>query len=332
MSAEEVFATTPTEDEARLAYARSCGALSWADLISQPGWEDSPGADSEMEALKAGDLDALKRIVAEHAEILHLPAANRWSLPRSVLALERELGRDAMRPFVDWLTSVGVDFQRELDRTLCYPSHRFRPIEDVQWLLDRGANPSWVAPNGIPVLEHLLVVSWIPGAVDLVAARTRPRRALWIAAGLGDVEGVRDSLDAHGRPRPEAVALRPPFDAVGHPAASHPEPDDEELLVEALYIAVLQRRLGVIEYLASRGVPLDSRVYGAPILNGAVGNGWTDVAETLIRSGASVDIRGEQPDRTARELVRGWLKTLPNDPARLRILELCDLAPGPGRQ
>jgi hypothetical protein len=279
--------------------------------------------------MEAGDLDALRQLVAAHPELLHPSeddVARGGSLLRSALHHERRRGRDAMRPIVEWLEAQGLDVQRELSRQLCGHMH-MRP-EKVRWLLDRGADPDWVAPNGIPVLEHALIRYWNGDAVDVLAARATPRKALWIAAGLGDVDGVRRSLDRDGKPTTAARRLRPDFDAVG-PAAipSLPDPDDEEVLVEAFFVAMLNGRTAVLEYMASRGVPVNSTIYGSPLVNIAVGNAWTPVVECLVRCGADLDLRGYRPTRSAREMARGMLEQMPDDAERRRVAELCGLDP-----
>src|SRR5690606_2759478 len=148
----------------------------------------------------------------------------------------------------------------------------------------------------------------------------------------------RGYLDASGRPTPAAHRLRPDFVAVGRPMLPPPLPDadDEEILVEALFVAMLNRRSAVIEYLASRGAPLNSLIYGVPLVTFAVGNVMTAAVEALVRSGADLDLRGEHSFsrtdrvRTARELARD----LPNICANgwesaevLRIVELCGMDP-----
>jgi len=287
---EEIFAATITEDEARLAVARSEGATSWEALLEQRVQEDGrhPVASLLGTTIEEADLAALQRIAAEHPELLHPvtpPAANDFRLLKTVLHHERRQGREKFRPMVEWLESQGVDLQQELALQLC--GHRHRTVEKVQWLLERGADPHWIAPNGIPVLEHAIILYWNGEAVDLLAARTTPRKALWIAAGLGDLEGVRRSLDAKGKPFAEATKLRPPFDAVGSDSlASHPEPDAEELLMEALFVAMTNGRANVIEYLASRGAPLNSLIFGNTLLSVAAGNGWAPIVEALLKGGA----------------------------------------------
>lgn len=331
----EIFNATVTLDEARLAVARTAGAPTWEAFTVEtrrPEKERDPVVAEAVEALKRGKLPALQQVIAAHPEHPSLslaagpPDAHRWNLLRTALHLERTNGRETMRPIVEWLVARGLDLQQELDLGLC--GHMGMTVEDVRWFLDRGADPNWVAPSGIPVLEHALLRYWNGAAVDLVAARARPRQALWIAAGLGDIDGVRRSLDGRGRPTPEATALRPPFDAIAPGGmASHPEPDDEELLMEALVVAAFNERTGVIEYLASRGAPLNSLGYGNSLLSVAVGNAWVPVTEMLIRCGADLDLRGWMPEASPRELARESLSQMPDQPARLRIAELCGVAP-----
>lgn len=338
---EEVFELQVSDQEARLAIARQHGYASWQEYLAAPseeslraGWH--PLSMSVSTAIRGADLDMLKSIAAKHPEILdrELPTTfPALRILRKVLAHERSPGgREAMRPIIEWLVSKGFDLQAELDVQLA--GRMNFPVEDVRWLLERGANPKWIAPNGIPILEFALLVYWNGEAVDVLAQKAgHPRQALWIAAGLGKMDGVRDSLDTNGHPRADAVQLRPPFEAVGAPSlASHPEAGAEELLMEALFVAAINRRIRVIEYMASRGAPIDSMVYGSPLINVAIGNAWADVVETLIDAGADVDLRGTLPDKTGRELAHEWAQQFPDDAARRRIRELCALAPGPGRR
>ena len=178
------------------------------------------------------------------------------------------------------------------------------------------------------MLEHALLQYWNGEAVDVLAARTTPRTALWIAAGLGDVERVHRSFDRQGRPTSAARRLRPDFDAAGpFSVAAHPEADDEEILVEAFFVAMLNQRTAVLEYMASRGTPIDSLVYGSPMIIMAVGNAWTPVVECLVRCGANLDLRGWRPEQTAREMARAMFEQMPGDAERRRIVELCGMDP-----
>ncbi len=338
MRLDDVFVSVVTEDDARLAVARGYGYPSWEVLLERceaegprqvDDWEVHPLALASQ-AMEAGDLEALERVVQAHPELLHptdYEVAKGGSLLRTAIHHERILGRAATRPIMDWLAAQGLDLHLELNRQLCGRIHM--KAEKVRWLLDRGADPNWVAPNGIPVLEHALILYWNGEAVDLVAARATPRGALWISAGLGDVEGVRRSLDAKGKPKPVACRLRPDFDAVGPPGfgPQHGDADDEEVLMEAFVIAMVNGRTAVLEYMASRGFPLDSLVYGNPVIQVAVGNAWAPVVECLVRCGADLDLRGWHPRSSAREIARELFESAPDHPGRRRIVELCGMDP-----
>jgi hypothetical protein len=339
MHADDIFASTVTEDEARLAVARSNGFPSWEVLLDASETEPpSQRYESEIdpmryvgEAMRAANLDELKRVIETHPDVLH-PTDYEVVKGRSVLGAaishERRRGREVMRPIMDWLVTQGLDLQQELNRQLC--GHIRMKTEKVRWLLDRGADPSWVAPNGIPVLEHALIRYWNGEAVDLVAARTVPRKSLWIAAGLGDVEGVSRFLDRYGKPTSAARRLRPDFDAVGQRGmVSHPDPDDEEILMEAFAIAAYNGRTVVLEYMVSRGFSVDSLVWGSPIVSLAVGNAWTPVVECLVRCGANLDLTGVGPGtlRSARHMARSNFENAPQHADYQRIVALCGMDP-----
>ncbi|MGH7551804.1 MAG: hypothetical protein ACREMQ_02100, partial [Longimicrobiales bacterium] len=336
MRLEEVFASALTEDDARLAVARSNGFPSWEVLLERTAaearkrpdeWEVDPIRYASR-AMEAADLDELRRVVEAHPDLLEpsdKDVDEGHTLLRTALHHERVQGTMPMRPIMDWLAAQGFDLQRDLNRQLC--GHINMKTEKVRYLLDRGADPNWIAPNGIPLLEHALIRYWNGEAVDLLATRAVPRKALWIAAGLGDVDGVRRFLDAQGKPTAAARRLRPDFDAVGPGGPSHPDPDDEEILTEAFLIALLNGRTAVLEYMVSRGFPVDSLIWDTPLINIAVGNAMMPVVECLVRCGANLDLRGWRPNQSARELARSMFEDVSQDAERRRIVELCEMDP-----
>lgn len=331
----DIFASSITEDDARLAIARQYGCPSWEVLLERSRQEPERHSVRDWrrtefmharKAMQVGDLESLRRIVEAHPALLRLDhdGGRMPTLLTVALHYERERGAGVMRPIIDWLVAQGLDLQRTLNEQLC--AWFDKSPENVRWLLDRGADPDWVPSSGITVLEYALVGYWNGDAVDVLAARAKPRKALWIAAGLGDVDGVRRSLDRNGKPTKEAKRLRPPFHAAGRAAlAAHPDPDDEEILVEAFLVAILNRRIAVLEYMVSRGFPLNSTIYGMPMINFAVGNGWAKIVECLVRCGADLDIKGWRPEQSAREMARAFLETAPDDTDRRRIAALCGL-------
>lgn len=341
LNLDEVFASRVTEEEARLAVARGHGAPSWQVLVerlehnarTKPGvWERDPIL-AARDAMAAVDLAALEEVVAAHPGLLD-PSEYDVSAGRTLmwfaLLQERQLGAAAMKPVMAWLAAHGFDRQSELNLRLC--GHGIGPgtAETVQSLLDQGADPNWVAPNGIPVLEHALLRYWNAEAVDVLAAHVHPRKALWIAAGLGDVNGVRGFLDAQGNPTPAARRLRPDFLAVGRSGFGPllPQASDEEILVEALAVAIVNGRTAVIDYLASRGAPLNSLVFGMPLVTLAVNSPPTaDVVACLVKHGADLDQRIDDPNGTPRELVRKLFEQAPHDRWRRGLVAACGMDP-----
>jgi hypothetical protein len=158
--------------------------------------------------------------------------------------------------------------------------------DDVALLLERGADPEWLPPSGVPILEHALMNYWNPEAVDLIARRVTPRKAFWISAGLGDVDRMLRFLDSRGRPSAAARKNRPDFLLVGFNMPCRPGADDLEILWEAFTVAGFNQRLRAIDALLDRGFPIDYAEWGSTLLQWAEGNRITVLAEHLLKRGA----------------------------------------------
>ena len=333
----EVYAHGVSEAEARLAIARSMSCPSWEVLVErtaesrtrrEPG--DEWGVDVFQRANKAignADLDTLQGLVRDHPQLLHptgTDIATGATLLNAVFDWEVRRGREAMQPIVAWLAEQGLDVQRALN--MCWYNRRPKRADDVRALLSRGADPDWVADSGISVLEHALLRWWNGDAVDVLAARATPRDALWVAAGLGDVSGVRKFIDRNGKPTAAARLHRPPLDAMGtFSIPVLPDPSDEEILYEAFWVAALNGRTAVMEYLLAQGLDVNCRAFGTPLVNIAVGNGWTSVVECLVRAGADLDIHEGNSNGTARDMARRLWLNGSHGPGYRRIVELCGL-------
>jgi hypothetical protein len=340
MRDDEVFAQNLKEDDARLVTARMQGAPTWEALLervgigNEPWLERSPWREDPLPlagaAIKAADLPELQRVCERYPELLaptELGRSKGLSLIMWAVGNEQKVGREAMRPIVEWLQAQGADLQYELNMRLC-GNPIMGKVENIQWLLDYGADPDWIAPNGIPVFEHALLRYWNGDVVDLIASRAHPRKALWIAAGLGDVDGVRRFIDRNGKPTADARKLRPDFDAVG-PITSpqHPDPTDDEILTETLFVAILNQRTNVIDYLASRGCSMNGLIGGMSLVVHPLSRGWVSTVESLIRAGADLDMSGWQPGYAPRHLAREMFIQSPGDAMRRRMAELCGLDP-----
>jgi hypothetical protein len=158
----------------------------------------------------------------------------------------------------------------------------------IAFLLDRGADPSWVPPNGVSVLEHAIIRSWNPDVVDLIARRVIPRKAFWICAGLGDVRGMMNFLTPDGKLTPEAHSDRPDVTAVFFAAPCRPDAADIDIKWEAFFVAAVNRRYEVIDALLDSGLPVDYAPWGNTMLQFAEGNRMTGLAEHLLKRGAKL--------------------------------------------
>jgi hypothetical protein len=339
-STTEILATPITEYEARLVVAREKRRASWEELVERANasramqdrdvWEGAgaPIARARL-AIRTYDVNALAAILDEHPELLTPSVIDReWRRTPASMAVsfECEARTAKARRVTDFLASRGVDIQRELnERLLGFPTDREQP-ERVRWYLDRGADPNWMPPNGIAVLEHALIMFMSAQCVDLIAQRVRPRRALWIAAGLGDVTGVRSFIAGKGTLTPEGRLNRPDPMAIGWFVGLPPnfEADDLEIIWEAFLIAGLNDRWAAMDVLLEAGLPVDHAPIGWPLLMWAVGTlQRIPLIDYLIKRGASLD-REWPPHGSARALARQLFEGYPQSEAFRRMLEICD--------
>jgi hypothetical protein len=274
-----------------------------------------------FQAIREEDLGALERLVTEHPDLLS-PAGHPRSdtIARSVLWSDITTASPGSQRIYDWLKDR-VDLSSTLNWMLL--GHMRMQTAEMQRLLERGADPDWMPPNGISVLEHVIYRCWNGDVVDLVAKRVKPRKAFWIAAGLGDVSSVEKYLDPQGMPTPAARLNRPDFTAMGLPLPSNPGADDRTVVWEAFFVGCMNSRWAVLDVLLDRGFPIDYEVNGQSMLRLAVGNGLVPLAEYLIGRGADPEARGRHPDQTARETAEDSFARRPDDSAARRLRELC---------
>jgi hypothetical protein len=285
MTDAEILATPLTEEEAQLAVARQLRFSSWEALLAHT----KVARESEEEYLRtpmmraitarrANDREALDRMLEEHPELLD-------SILRNALLAELETRTPEARQITDWLASRDADLAGTLNRMLLAgPNVR---TENVIYLLERGADPDWIAPSGMSVLEHALLMYWNPEAVELIARRVVPRKAFWIAAGLGDVQTMLSFLDEKGAPTDAARRDRPDFVAVGLPSSPcRPGADDLEIVWEAFLVAGMNERLAALDALLDRGFPIDYAPWGSTLLEWAEGNRKNALVDFLKERGA----------------------------------------------
>lgn len=326
---EQVFAAEVALDDVRLAAARMNRYPSWevmiSDIVPRDAWTANvTPLNQAMKFVGKGDLDGLKAFVIEHPDLLspvepEHPRSN--TLAGNVVIYDVQAATPESRKMYEWLRER-VDLTSTMNWMLL-GYMRMTP-EQMQRLLDRGADPEWIPPNGYSVLEHVIWRCWSGEVVDLIAKRVKPRKGLWIAAGLGDAVAVARYFDRSGALTAEARANRPDFNALGLlPMPSNPVPDDEEIVWEAFLVAALNQRFSVLDVFLDRGFPIDYIGWGQTVLHLAVGNGWLPLVEYLVNRGANLDLKGWRPYTTAREAAEQAALNPHGPHDRLRILEIC---------
>ena len=335
-SVDQALATEATIDEARLVQARMHRYPSWEVLLEnsrgqgeprENEWTRSGSPDYRAgRAIRNGDIAELGRLIDESPRLMDKVPRVGHVVPISVLQtalwIELEVRTPEARKVTDYIVSRGGDLKETLSAMLISPGFQ-REANAIEYLLDRGADPEWLPPNGVSILEHAICRYWNGAAVDVIARRVKPRQAFWIAAGLGDVEAVKQCVGTDGVPTAAARQHRPDFTALMMgPIPYLSDADDTTIVWEAFFVAALNQRYGVLDLLLDRGFPIDYLEWGQNVLHLAVGNRWVDLVEYLVRRGANVDLRGWHPNSTARELAEQSFAGRPTPEAQ-RILELC---------
>lgn len=342
-SIADVLAATITIDDARVVAARKRHCSSWEQLLAhaaalRPRYEMDPWLRhttphaTAVRAIRGHDLMALQVIARTHPDVLvpHDDDRRRgYDLMAVALDVEPRDGRPDARAITGWLATQGFDVQRSLNMALLHERYPWT-VAQVQWLLRRGADPSWLPPSGIGALEHAIVSYWNGEAVDVLARHVTPRHALWVAAGVGDVPSVRRFFDRRGALVSAAYRDRPPLELMGIGLAipTLPNPDQLEVLSETAVVAAINGRVEVMELLLDMGYPVDHRYWlDMPLIHFAIQHEMESVVELLVHRGTDLDLKvvGGQP--TARQMAEAMLDSAPGPSDRaLRIARLCGVA------
>ncbi|HZO97141.1 MAG TPA: ankyrin repeat domain-containing protein [Gaiellaceae bacterium] len=190
-------------------------------------------------------------------------------------------------------------------------------LELVRLLLERGADPNrgndhgWTKlhqagySNRRPLAELLLAhgartdlpargdggtplaVALFWGHVEVASLLGREPRNLRVAAGLGDLDLIRELAGT-----PAAGAHRGFYRPHGGFPAWQPSDDPQEVLDEALVWAAKAGRVAALELLVELGAEVDADPYRGTALTWAAVNGRVDAVRALVRLGADPNRRG----------------------------------------
>lgn len=350
----EVLASPISDDEARFVAAREYGFANWADAASHAATDPYEGMSPDerrsasqtriqqhraspaglmLDAIRTMDVARVRELIAAHPELTNPPADGpdqRGMLWGQAIHTVLERPSPLADELLDLLRWERGGSQNELDRLL---AHNCRWPGAVAWLISRGANPDRVWPNGASTLEHALV--WYnlsqstPSAVDaLVPHVARIPRAMWVAAGLGDISAVRGYFDRRGRLK--AAARRHRFDMALFTQGGgvfNPDADDEAIIFEVGSAAVLNGRTDVLALLLDLGFPVDAAPHNTTLLHAAVSCASDVSVEFLLSRGANPDCK-QLWNRSPRWLAREAATVdVPGNPQRNRVHQLLESAP-----
>lgn len=279
----EIFASDISEAEARLIVARRWRFPSWDALTTQRTASLAFAAAFRRD----GEDTNVARSLQTRPNLQRAPSADTpydeltWKRILQELIADKELA-------LAYRHGTSIDLQPHLDYALLGIPGWGVSTSYVRGLLDLGANPASWARNGATVLEHALALYKNGEAASLIAARVRPPRAIWIAAGLGDTANLRRYFDRRGRltdaarnHRLDMVALGSIQFQTGRPNAS-----DTEILSEAFLIAGLNSRTASMQVLLDVGFPIDYVYQRYTMLHIAVEAASVPVVEFLLQNGA----------------------------------------------
>lgn len=338
--AAEVADAEITIDDARLVIARENRLASWEALLDwlkeeapahEEGWSryDSPRMKSTA-VVRSGDVDALAALVAQHPELLkptdRFGRRTGGNVMFTALHYEEETRTPEARRMVEYLESLGVSRIETLNyMLLSIMGFGFSPREKINkrkmdWFIERGADPTWVAPNGYTVLEHALTRNRSHDEVHVMLQYTTPRKALWIAAALGDVKQLRNYVNDDGTLTPAGRENRPDFHALGPSGLpTPPNATDREILAEAFYVAFINNRTESMDFLLDRGFPVDYSYWGYTAFHWALNSRNVRLIEYLINREAQADISGATPEQKDQ-----WLfDANPSNEDVRKIYEMC---------
>jgi len=239
-------------------------------------------------AIKSGDVDTIRRLLAEHPDLARMRAGD---------------GRTLLHRVADWpghfpreleVAQALIDAGAALDERAIDPEHGETAL---QWavssndaalaelLVAAGASPDGIGGDGRPLAQALFYGS--RECANMLVERGATID-LEFAAGLGRVDELRGFLAPGGGLTSAAGTHHPPANDVVEPPADA----ENELLEQALVYACLFGQTAAAAVLLEHGADPNTAPSGFPTqaspLHWAAGGGHLDLVELLVENGANV--------------------------------------------
>lgn len=328
---QEIFSSTISEAEAQLVVARRSRFPDWKTACEFAA-SQAPERNHEPQripvavaaanrAVREGNIERLTQLFEENPEWKVAPDSGTqlrglvWDIIRFAT---RSPGAQSTALY-DVLRAAGVDTQTFLNLALLGFVIPKMTTEEVQGLLDLGADPNWKPRNGFSVLEHAIIRYGNGDAVDLIAKRVTPRKTFWIAAGIGDVRTMLQFVSKDCVPTDAARLDRPDAGILGTGGTVRPDASDREVVWEGFMMAALNSRANTMKALLDRGFPVDYTPVWYNALHASVSYRLERSVEFLLAHGANPDFKAWPDQKSPRELAETQKDYLPNDSAAHRI-------------
>ena len=287
----EIKKATLTEDDARLIYARDHGFDDWHALTAhleaiRSGKTEEPFT-AAFAAIKVGDLDRLRALLAAHSELISARGTNDNTLLNLAVGNRQP---EAARVLI----AAGADVNLPNNRgwTPLHAAGYGNWPELVEPLIRAGAKIDLYArgDGGTPLVMALF---WGHREVaeELAKHGVRPPN-LRVAAGLGQLDLVQSFFEADGKLKPSAGEHRGFYRVHSGFPYWKPSNSRQEILDEAFTYACRNGRTNVLGFLLEMGANIDGDPYRGTGLTWAATKGRLETIEWLLDHGAKVNQRG----------------------------------------
>lgn len=277
---------------------------------------DDPRVQPALHAMMIGDAGGLQAAIDADPQIVE----QAWG-ENTLLEWATQPPHGVGPDIIEVLITSGSSLDRALNLAGCWN------LGDLcAQLLAAGADPSATADAGLTPLESA-ALHGATRAADVLVVVGLHRPSLWLAAGTGRLDLVREWVSPTGDLLQPPGPYRPDLAHVGH-APGGPAGDDAAAIVaEALVFAGANGRSAVVDYLVAGGASIDARLpLDTTALHLAIMFRNPDAVSHLIARGASLDIVDGRHGGDARAWAQACLSD--DDPASGRVAGLVAAAAG----
>ncbi|HWB82958.1 MAG TPA: hypothetical protein VG675_02375 [Bryobacteraceae bacterium] len=318
-----------SEADARLLVANEEGYAYWSKYDSFLHLE--PAVQAAIAAVRIGDLAKLREILRSDAGAANpkwVPgyASAKDPVPNDSIPLfciSEVVWRKTNRAGNDYelareLIAAGAEVDAEGGLPLV-AAVSFNAVGTVEALLDGGAAVNGVDGDDVPMAYPIHFGFGI--VAELLAARGA-QIDLRFAAGLGQLDAVKNWFDPDGSLKPGAGALADPYGFESKLSRQSPFRCDRtrpNILSQAFYFACVNSKLDVAEFLLSQGAEMNAMVPGldtrATVLHriATMDTGAERVIRFLLACGADPSIRDQEHHATPADWARYYKQDINAD-------------------